>query len=177
MQLRSCLRSSGVGGGCQNLILIIGKPKSTKDKPHSVCTVVTACVTSSYSRCSVCKVLRARILAFVNQIAEIVHGVVNEFHGACCHHNELGGVFAEKGARFRGKWGLSPPPPPPAPRPRPLSPGGGGDFAENPRGRGGLPRGGGGPGVCTGNLGGGGGGGAEAPFTVKMSPLFGENAF
>ena len=24
---------------------------------------------------------------------------------------------------------------------------------------------------------GGGGGGAEAPFTVKMSPLFGENAF
>ena len=29
--------------------------------------------------------------------------------------------------------------------------------------------------MCTGNLGGG-GGGAEAPFTVKMSPLFGENA-
>ena len=38
--------------------------------------------------------------------------------------------------------------------------------------RGGLPGGGGGP-VSTGNL----GGGAEAPFTVKMSPLFGENAF
>ena len=29
-------------------------------------------------------------------------------------------VFAEKGARFRGKWGLgAPPPTPPAPRPRP----------------------------------------------------------
>ena len=36
-------------------------------------------------------------------------------------------------------------------------------------------RGGGGPGVCTGNLGGG-GGGAEAPFTAKTSPFFGENA-
>ena len=29
--------------------------------------------------------------------------------------------------------------------------------------------------MCTGTLGGG-GGGAEAPFTVKTSPLFGENA-
>ena len=52
-----------------------------------------------------------------------------------------------------------------------------GVFTENPKG-GALPGegGGGGPGVCTGNLGGGGGGGAGAPFTVKMSPLFGENA-
>ena len=30
--------------------------------------------------------------------------------------------------------------------------------------------------MSTGNLGVG-GGGAEAPFTVKMGPLFGENAF
>ena len=31
--------------------------------------------------------------------------------------------------------------------------------------------------MCTGNLGGGGGGGgAEAPFTAKTSPFFGENA-
>ena len=35
--------------------------------------------------------------------------------------------------------------------------------------------GGGARGVCTGNFGGG-GEGREAPFTVKMSPLFGENA-
>ena len=46
-------------------------------------------------------------------------------------------------------------------------PEGGGVFQE---------RGGGGPGVRTGNLGAG-GGGAEAPFTAKTSPLSGENAF
>ena len=38
------------------------------------------------------------------------------------------GVFAEKGARFRGKWGLAPSPPPP------LSPGGRWGFTEIPGG-------------------------------------------
>ena len=86
----------------------------------------------------------------------------------------LEGVFAEKGALFRGKWGLDAPSPhPQIPRrhPRPLPPplfvGG---FTENPT------RGGGGPLASTGNLGVG-GGGVEAPFTAKTSPLFGENAF
>ena len=76
-------------------------------------------------------------------------------------------VFAEKGARFRGKWGLGPPPPGPSPRP----PGG---FTENPGG-GGSSRRRGGEG-CVQGIWGGGGGGAEAPITVKMRPLFGENA-
>ena len=68
------------------------------------------------------------------------------------------------------------PPPTPAPRPRPppFSWGGGGAFTENPGGGWSSRRGGGGGGVY-GEFGGG-GRGAEAPFTVKMSPLFGENA-
>ena len=49
---------------------------------------------------------------------------------------------------------------------------GGGGSSKRRNGEGG----GGGPGVCAGNLGGG-GEGAEAPFTAKMSPVFGENAF
>ena len=88
------------------------------------------------------------------------------------------GVFAEKGARFRGKWGLGPPPPPKSPYtrlalpPRPLSwktPPPPGIFSKAPTAP--QEKGGGGgegPGV--------GGGGAEAPFTAKTSPLFGENA-
>ena len=71
------------------------------------------------------------------------------------------GVFAEKGARFRGKWGLGAPPPTPGPSPPP-TPGGPGE------------RGGGeGQGCVRGIWG---GAGAEAPFTAKTSPLFGENA-
>ena len=74
----------------------------------------------------------------------------------------------------------------PPPHPRPLAPapppfllGGGGGFTENPRGGGGSSRGegGGGGGRARGVYGEFGGGGAEAPFTVKMSPVFGENAF
>ena len=89
------------------------------------------------------------------------------------------GVFAQKGARFRGKWGLGAPSPPPnspytplalppPPALPPLSPPL--DFQVStpaPQKRGG----GRGRGV------GGGGGGAEGPFTVKTSPFFGENAF
>ena len=76
------------------------------------------------------------------------------------------GVFAEKGARFRGKRGLAndyPPTPGPSP---PFSWGVVGVLLKIP--------GGGGPGVSTGNLRVS-GGGAEAPFAVKMGPLFGEN--
>ena len=95
-------------------------------------------------------------------------------------HGNFKGVFAEKGARFCGKRGLGPLPPPQAPRPRPPFLLGGG-FTENPRGGGVLQGGGGGgeggPGACTGNFLGGGGGGAEAPFTAKTSPFFGENTF
>ena len=93
--------------------------------------------------------------------------------------SQLKGVFAEKGARFRGKWASAPlPTPGPSPPPPPFLLWGGGGLLKIPGGGGGLPGGGGGgPGVCTGNWGGGGGGGAEAPFTVKMSPFFGENAF
>ena len=86
------------------------------------------------------------------------------------------GVFAEKGARFRGKRGLATPPPPnPGPSPPPpLSPGGRG-FTENPRGGGVFQeRGGEGQGRVRGIW--GGEGGAEAPFTAKTSPFFGENA-
>ena len=72
------------------------------------------------------------------------------------------------------------PPPPRAARPRPPFPwGGGGGFAENRRGGGGSSRRGGGRRATgRGVYGefGGGGGGAEAPFTVKMSPLFGEKS-
>ena len=94
---------------------------------------------------------------------------------------------AEKGARFRGKWGLgaSPPPPHPPSTPGPSPPppppfllGCGGGFAENPGGGGSSRERGGGDGQgCVQGIWGGGGGGAEAPFTVKMSPVFGENAF
>ena len=93
------------------------------------------------------------------------------------------GVFAEKGARFRGKWGLGAPLPPPPPRPLAPPPpffwGAGRVYLKIQEGGGssrreGGGRGGGGPGVCTGNL--AGGGGAEAPFTAKTSPFFGENA-
>ena len=84
------------------------------------------------------------------------------------------GVFAEKGARFRGKWGLGAPPPPPHPRPPPppFLWGAVGVLLKI-QGGGGLPgeRGGGARGVY-GELGGGGGGGAEAPFTVKNEPPF-----
>ena len=57
------------------------------------------------------------------------------------------GVFAEKGARFRGKWGLAPPAPPPprplAPAPPPFLLGGSGGFTENPGGGGVFQEGGG----------------------------------
>ena len=69
--------------------------------------------------------------------------------------------------------------PPQAPRPRPPPPFllGGGVFTENPRGGGSSRRGGGAR--VRGVYGEfeGGGGGAEAPFTAKTSPFFGENAF
>ena len=85
------------------------------------------------------------------------------------------GVFAEKGARFRGKWGLGAPFPPNSPYtplalppplledPPPLG------FSVKPR----PPRkkGGRGRGAW------GGGGVGEDPFTAKTSPFFGENAF
>ena len=89
------------------------------------------------------------------------------------------GIFAEKRARFRGKWGLGAPfPPPPSSPYTPLAlppsslledppPG---IFSKKPapppRRKGGRGRGAG-----------GGRGGAEAPFTAKTSPFFGENAF
>ena len=94
------------------------------------------------------------------------------------------GVFAEKGARFRGKWGLDAPPPPalgPAP---PFLLGGGGGFTENPRGGSFRGEGGGGPEVCTGNLGGGKGAprprlprkrapfSAKTPFSAFSPPAF-----
>ena len=77
-----------------------------------------------------------------------------------------------------------PPTPNPSPPPPPPSPGGGGGFTENPKGWGGVfqERGGGGRGGgrargVYGEFGeGGGAGGAEAPFTAKTSPFFGENA-
>ena len=104
----------------------------------------------------------------------------------CCRdsrhlgENRSNGSFAEKGARFRGKWGLgAPPPPPPPPHPRPPFSWGG--FTENLRGGGSSRRGGEGGGGAQGVHGefgrGVGGRGRPAPFTVKMSPLFGENAF
>ena len=88
-------------------------------------------------------------------------------------------VFAVNGA-----WAPPPSPGPPTPPPLPpflLALGGGGGFTENARGGRGSSRREGGGGVarvCTGNLekGRGGGGGAEAPFTAKTSPFFGENA-
>ena len=75
---------------------------------------------------------------------------------------QLKGVFAEKGARFRGKWGLGPPP-------LPFSWVGVGGFTENPRG-GGLPGEGGGG--CVRGIWGGGGRGPiyrenEPPFRRK----------
>ena len=84
------------------------------------------------------------------------------------------GVVAEKGARFRGKWGLGAPPPPP-----PLSPGGWSSRTPPPphppfllgvvfQEKGG---GGGGPGVCTGNLGGG-GRGRRGPIYRENEPPF-----
>ena len=81
------------------------------------------------------------------------------------------GVFAEKGARFRGKWGSAPSAPPPPsplledPPPHPLAPappfswGAVGVLLKI-------------PGALLKIL----GGGAEAPFTAKTSPFFGENA-
>ena len=91
------------------------------------------------------------------------------------------GVFAEKGARFHGKWGLGAPSPPPSKFPvhtlAPAAPSPGrpppppGIFSKTPT----APQekgGGAGPGA-----GGVGVGGAEAPFTAKTSPFFGENAF
>ena len=83
----------------------------------------------------------------------------------------------QKGARFRGKWGLatsSPPPPPEAPRPAPPFLLGAGFLLKIPWG-GVLPGGVGGARV-RGVYGEFGGGGAEAPFTAKTSPFFGENA-
>ena len=60
-----------------------------------------------------------------------------------CESSEEG-AFAEKGARFRGKWGLGPPPTP-APRPPPpFSWGGGGGFTEKIPGGGGVFQEGGG---------------------------------
>ena len=86
--------------------------------------------------------------------------------------NRFEGVFAEKGARFRGKGGLGAPPA------HPFSwaavgvllkiPGGGGSSTVKPPP---PPKRKGGRGEV------GGGGGAEAPFTLKTSPFFGENAF
>ena len=84
-----------------------------------------------------------------------------------------------------GGWGWSElfsngasPPPLPAPPPPPPSPGERwGVLLKIPEG-GGLPgEGGGGARGVHGPRGIWGGGGAEAPFTVKMGPLFGENAF
>ena len=92
--------------------------------------------------------------------------------GKEAYNTQKKGVFAEKGARFRGKWGLGAPSPPqkfpvhtPGPPPPPPPPPG---FSVKPPP---PPRRGGGgewPGV--------GGGGAEAPFTAKTNPFFGENA-
>ena len=85
------------------------------------------------------------------------------------------GVFAEKGARFRGKWGLGPPPPPaPRPRPPPFSWGAVGVLLKIP-GKGGLSGegGGGARGVCEETFifwGGGGEGSPRAP-----SPIYREN--
>ena len=59
--------------------------------------------------------------------------------------------------------------------PPPLSPGGVGVLLQIPGGGSSRRGGEGGPGVSAGNL--GVGGGAEAPFTVKMGPLFGDDAF
>ena len=72
------------------------------------------------------------------------------------------GVFAEKGARFRGKRGLATPPPPQAPRPRPpfLLGGGGGVLLKIPGG-GGSSRRGGGEGRARGVYGEFGGGGRK----------------
>ena len=86
------------------------------------------------------------------------------------------GVFAEKGARFRGKWGLGAPCPPlpqiPRTHPPLLEDPPPGIFSKTPT----DPRGkGGGAGARGRGL--GGGRGAEAPFAVKTSPFFGENAF
>ena len=114
----------------------------------------------------------------------------------CCktkHMANLDGTPSDPGwgpgRRFPPKKGLvfavngpAPRPPPPTPDPSPPPPfllGGGGGFTENAGGGGSSRRGGG--------RGGGKGqgcvrgiwvaGGAEAPFTAKTSPLFGENAF
>ena len=82
------------------------------------------------------------------------------------------GVFAEKGAHFHGKWGLGAPKSPYTPLPplswktRPPPPR---IFSKTPT----APQEKGGGGRGEGPVG---GGGAEAPFTAKTSPLFGENA-
>ena len=88
------------------------------------------------------------------------------------------GVFAEKGARFRCKWGPrrpsppSPPTPDPSPRPQPWGRGG---FSENPGGGGGSSRRGGGEGQgCVRGIWGGGGGGQgrRGPIYRENEPLF-----
>ena len=85
------------------------------------------------------------------------------------------GVFAEKGARFRGKWGLGAPCPPPPnspytplalPPPALLEDPPPGIVSKTPTA----------PGRGRGVGGGGGRRGAEAPFTAQTSPFFGENA-
>ena len=83
-----------------------------------------------------------------------------------CHQNQ--GVFAEKGARFHGKWGLGAPP-----HPRPLLLAGGGGFTENPGGGVFQEGGAGGParGVH-GEFGGGGGRGRRGPIYRENEPPF-----
>ena len=86
------------------------------------------------------------------------------------------GVFAEKGARFRGKWGLgAPPPPPPPPTPRPR-PGAVGVLLKIPGGgssrRGGGGEGGGRARGVYGEFGGGGGQGAPRPHLPRKRAPF-----
>ena len=84
----------------------------------------------------------------------------------------LKGVFAEKGFVFAVNGASAPPPPTPGPSPPPpLSPGGQwGVFLKTPL-RGVFQERGGAQGCARGIWG---GGGAEAPFTAKTSPLFGQ---
>ena len=87
------------------------------------------------------------------------------------HFLSFQGVFAEKGARFHGKWGLGPPPPNhPAPRPRPPpSPGGGGVgvLLKIPKGGVVFQERGGDQGCARGNFGGGG--------ERRRGPIYREN--
>ena len=88
-------------------------------------------------------------------------------------------VFSPKtGLIFAVNGASAPLPPPRGPSPPPplFSWGGRGGYTENPTGGGVFQKRGGGARGCARGIWGG-GGGAEAPFTVKMSPLFGENAF